>query len=48
VRPLLTCTAETWAMTINEEGRLEYPRKENPSQNIWSNMRERAVTEEIQ
>jgi len=26
----------------------EYLRKENPSQNIWSNMRERVVAEEIQ
>ena len=47
VRLILTYTAETWAMTKNDERRLSIFERKNPSQNIRSNMQGRAVTEEL-
>ena len=47
VWPIPTQAAEIWTTTKNDERRL-YFRKENPSQNVWSNTRERAMAEEIQ
>ena len=44
---VLTHTAETQTSTKNYERR-QYFRKENPSQYIWSDMRGRAVADEIQ
>jgi hypothetical protein len=45
LRPVLTHAAETWTTTSVDERRPSIFERE---QNIWSNMRERAVTEEIQ
>jgi hypothetical protein len=36
VTPVLTYAAETWTTTKNDDRRLEYLRKENPSLDIWS------------
>ena len=45
VRRILAYAAETWT---RKKMKTAYLRKENRSQNIWSNVRERAVVEEIQ
>jgi hypothetical protein len=47
-KPVFTYATETWTITKKDERRLSIFKKENSLHNMWSNMQERAVVEEIQ